>query len=727
MMELPSNGCQLYRFPEGASISFFSRMASSINNAIYLRRRRRLQLPSATGTATLPPEYIATLLRNLESLGVTFTERLITTCSKLSIEQLVALYEELIPLLREARGAHREFQPMYPNFPAQVMMASEGQLYLNAILHYLSIGQYLPVNEREERMPLLEDVELTVLDLGTGEEFEQLFAQIATSNTSLSDQDREDLAWFIRSYGPRIEMLLPESIPQKETMATVVALLVIHTDPTIERLGQYCRTATDLLRVAVVLSNGDASLATPTRFRSFPRKMRRLLLDLLERQSAIVEDMVRWKDRWIRLGERLHPGEFRKRYPRVAEAFGIIRNDLPRTTFNSRVEHALATADTRQALAILRTRPGELARRLDHLLRTGQSDQESILETFGAIADGIATPLLLQLREHFRRRREDIHREHRPLRIFFPKGNLARARAIENNLPHLSQTLCGRVIAICEHTLLERFGALPPLGRCYLDEKLADYMVPFSQRSASRSFRTLVRGSRLPLPEHCRVLRFFIWWHNGINRTDIDLSATMFDERFGYKDIVSYYNLKTYDGCHSGDIIDAPNGASEFIDITVEKALASGVRYIIMTLTSFTDQPYCDLPECFAGWMARTEPESGEIYDPRTVQDRMDITANTRIAIPLIIDIVDKEVIWCDISLRSMPPWANTVHNNMKGIIMTLRAMTDPGKPNLRDLLALHITARGEQVEAPELADTIFSVEQGTPYRLEEIASEYLK
>ena len=33
-------------------------------------------------------------------------------------------------------GAHRKFEPFYPNFPAQVMEMSEAALYFNAILYY---------------------------------------------------------------------------------------------------------------------------------------------------------------------------------------------------------------------------------------------------------------------------------------------------------------------------------------------------------------------------------------------------------------------------------------------------------------------------------------------------------------------------------------------------------------------------------------------------------------
>ncbi len=47
-------------------------------------------------------------------------------------------------------------------------------------------------------------------------------------------------------------------------------------------------------------------------------------------------------------------------------------------------------------------------------------------------------------------------------------------------------------------------------------------------------------------------------------------------------------------------------------------------------------------------------------------------------------------------------------------------------KPNLYDLLLLHAVARGERVQTPKEAKTLFTVESGIPFRLEEIASEYL-
>ncbi len=698
-----------------------------VDNTIYLRRRSKVCLPvpaqkEVGQEALLPLNYVASMLKNIESLGFAFSEPLIAECRALSLDQLTDFYNALVIDLRKAKGAHQSYLPMYPNFPAQVMEMSRAQLYFNSIVHYLTDGKLFPKTELRKRFPLLANVDLQIIECGDQEEFERLFGQIAGSNTSLSEQDKEDLAWFVSTYGEDSARLLPDTIPQKENVAAIAVLLVAHTQNPIEFVQKFCRTATDILRLAVAMSEGDVSLALPAKFRSFKRAERGLLLGLLERQTNPTEDMLRWKDRWIRLGERLHPGEYKRKYPQTAEAFNILRNDLPFETFNRRVEKALADRKVNEAVADFAARPGDFARRLDHLLRIGDTEgQDAVAATFAEVAPKVATPVLLQVRQHFIARNSPM-----PLRVFLPKGNVAKAYAVENTLPALTQSICERVVIGCENALMARFRPLSPLGKVFVDEALSHFMIPFAARSASRSFRTLARGSRLPLPADCKTLRFFVWWKNGKERTDIDLSAALFDQDFHYNDIISYYNLKNYGGCHSGDIVDAPRGASEFIDISLEKAIEMKVRYIVMTLTSYTHQPYCDLPECFAGWMAREIASSGEIYEPKTVQDRLDITADTKIAIPLILDIVENRVIWCDMALKRNPIWVNNVDGNLKGINLTLQSMTQLNKPNLHDLFVLHARARGELVETQEEAETVFSVADGLPFRQDEIASEYL-
>lgn len=698
------------------------------HNTILLRRRNRLIVPRGSGS--LPVSHTAAFNKNLEALGYTLSPAALDAIATLDARVAALLHHEVVTTLKELRGVH-DFVPMYPNFPGQVMDASAASLYLNALRHYLSVWVsdivgderrpfvWLPAYEKEARKPLHDAVTLTVLDLGTEDDLRQIFEGMVASKTSISAADRTELAWYLEHCG----LTLPDVIPNKEVLATVGAVMLSSSE-----LRRHVKTATDVLRIAVAMSAGDVSLAEPTRFRSFTRRERRALLGLLENCSNAIEDMLRWKGRWIRLGERLHPGELRKMFPGAAESFDTLRRGLPVETFGSRVERAMRSGNTAEAIDLLRDRPGELARRLDHLLRIDPSP--SVISEFGEVAHGVSTPVLLQLLTHFRERATP-----RDLRIFFPKGNVAKVAAVGFNLQPIPEAISDAAAHACEGALVDRFSSRPALGRVFIDDRLRDYLVPFSQRSASRSLRTLVRGSRVSLPDYGDTVRFFLWWREGevggrhTRRVDIDLSAVLYDARWRYKEHVSYTNLRssTYRACHSGDITSAPNGACEYIDLDVPSVLAHGGRFVVMSVNSFTGQAFTRIPECRAGWMMREHPGSGEIFEPATVQDRVDIASDTKICIPVILDLLDRKAVWADLALRRHPQFANNVEGNFARMTLIGKAITEVVKPDLFSLFSLHAEARGHRVSHEKDADAVFSLERGiTPYDLETIASEYL-
>lgn len=685
-------------------------------NTIYLRRRSKVTLPEGSGETSL--DVLASLQKNLENLGFLLAEDVIEGLKRLSQTQVDSFYQRPVKDLRAMVGAHRKFKPMYPNFPDQVMEMSEAELYFRAILHYWT--QELPEFEVEERPVLKDKPKFRIIRLGSREDFEGIFTLLAKSKSPVSPQDQEDVKWFVAQYRDGIKRLLPDLIPCKENLAFLGAELIRNTPDAAAVLGDHVKTATDVLRIAVAMSGGDVSLASPCKFGKIRRPERALLLGWIERSESRTEDMLRRKGRWIRLGERLHPAEYAKRFPQTAAAFDVIRNDRPFETFNGKIEAALIRKDTAAVVDLLEARPGELARRLDLLVRTGQ-DPAAVVERFRSRAAQVSTPVLLQVMTHFGHRGEP-----NSLRAFFPKGSVAKVYAISKPLPNLPKGTADEIASICEWVLFERFSKLPPLGDCYLDERLRSYLTPFSQRSASKALRTLVRGSRLPLPD-CTTLRFFVWWKNGTSRVDIDLSAAMFDADFGLVSQLAYYNLTDFGAHHSGDIVDAPKGAAEFIDVDIAKCRERKVRYVVMCLNSFTEQPYCDLPECFAGWMGRQAPNSGEIFEPKTVVDKVDVASDTRICLPAVFDLVTNEVIWADIALTGNPRWANNVAGNLRGVSLMLRAVTGLRKTDLHTLFNLHVRARGKSVPTPDMAETVFAIDQGvTPFDLDRISADFM-
>ena len=307
--------------------------------------------------------------------------------------------------------------------------------------------------------------------------------------------------------------------------------------------------------------------------------------------------------------------------------------------------------------------------------------------------------------------------------------------------------VCGEATdpTVSENALIESYRKKDFMGKVYLSPEFKNYLVPFSQRSASKSLKTIVRGSRLHIAEDIKTLRAFIWWTNTNNgndiwdeyRVDIDLSAAIFDENWNYMEHISYTNLRSrkYQACHSGDITNGGSvngdGVSEFLDVDIDSVVKYGARYVVYQVYSFTNQTFKDLPHAMFGWMGRESAGSGEIYEPKTVEQKMDLTANSTIAIPVIFDCVNREIIWCDMNqtLDSVRcnHFGNNLESNLSGVAATCYGVVNIRKPNLYDLISLHIKARGIPVDTKEEADVIFDVNDGiTPFDTEIFMGEYL-
>jgi len=698
-----------------------------MENAIYLRRKNKILLNRSIENTpfedTKSIQYIATIIKNIEDLGFTLSKSVINVIKNYSKDQLENFYYSIVTDIKLIIGANKKYSPMYPNFPSQVMNATDSELYINAIMHYLTFGEFLPNYKKETRIPLLNANKFKVIDLGDEKEFLSIFTNLLQSKTSLSEMDQSDIKWFFNNKLDFIKNLLPEEIPLKENVA-LVSKLILENGLNQQLLFRYFKTATDVLRLCVALSEGDISLSQNTRFRSFKRKERRLILSLLENCNNIEEDMKRYKNRWIRLGERLHPSEFKTSYLKTQTAFNKLRNNEKIETFNGKVDKAIKESNLMAALDLLKQRPGEFARKLDYLLRK-TNRPNVIINEFKNVAEQVASTVLLQVIEHFKHRNDG-----KELRAFFPKGNISKVFAIDNTLPEVPEIICNNIIRICENSLINQFKQKDYLGKVYVDEALRNYIVPFSQRSSSKSFKTIVRGSKLDFPKNTNTIRTFIYWKEAHNdRTDLDLSAVMYDENWNYLEHVSYTNLRsvTYKAFHSGDITSAPNGASEFIDLDIESVRKYGGRYIVLSINSFTEQNFAEIPECFMGWMARGNPNSGEIYEPKTVENKIDITSEAKICIPMILDLHENKVIWTDIALKSNPRFYNNVEGNQAGMVLMGKAMTTLNKTNLYDLLRLHVKARGEKCYNKEDADIIFSANEGiTPFDHDVIVSQFL-
>lgn len=660
---------------------------------------------------------------NINKLGYMPTQNLISTWYNFTEKELKFVLREFEDTLKILSGADKTYEPMYPNFPEEVMNMEESQLYFNAFVHYISNGTWMPYTSKIERSELNEDIVFTFVDVGTDEDVIDMHTNLMKSKTSISETDKEDLRTFFVSF-PKALKYVPSNIPFKENAAFVskiifdnISIICAPDKEIVFALSNFLKTATDVLRFVTELSNGDTSLASPTKYLKMSRPQRKLILALLERTGNIEEDMKRYASYWIKLGEMLHPTEHQKRFPKTANAFYKIRNNVKIDTFNAKLRKMYDSKDFISAVNLLKNRAGEFARNLDYILRNAnEKDINTILNTFKSVAQTIATPLLLQIRSHF------LYRNNKETtRVAFPKGQLAKAHLITNVPETISENICDKVVKICDMALISNYSTREMMGNVYIAPELKNYIVPFSQRSASDMKKIMTRGSRIAM--NSQFVRSFIWWTNDEEhyRIDIDLSAACYDKNFNTITHCSFTKLrdKFYNLAHSGDITNGGpvdgKGAAEFIDIDLKHLAEKGIKYVVFQVYNYTGYGFDKMVHCDFGFMARNDIRSGELFEPSTVVNKMHVNATTNKCIPCAIDVETAELIWLDINGGLNTSYGNnTLEANLVGTTLTTYGIINMARPTMFDTVLLNAIARGEVVDTKDDADIIFDYDYNT-------------
>ncbi|QQE10972.1 hypothetical protein JD969_15930 [Planctomycetota bacterium] len=617
--------------------------------------------------------------------------------------------------------------------------------------------------EGEKRGRPVERVTFKLLDLGESEvaESKRLFFSLCERTQALSPNDRESLICIIKHWGLDVLSWLPSEIPLRENVAVVFGVLLEkHCDKhVIEHARKYLKTATDVLRLIAVYSGADGSLQSETKIEEvqfevpslrfveyvekvcvleshqratmaylpiqvnrfkvakMPRWLRRELMGKLEGigRHQLIEDMLRHQSYWVWVGEFLHPSEYADRYPKVADAFKVVRKkseDGERApkfrNWYGRVEHLLASGDIAGLVDVLSERPGEFGRRLDHVLQLVVGDEGKaglVVDRFVGLIPELATPMLLTLYKHLPSRLEKV-----PVRVYWPKGRVAMGAMGEDKRVMLSRAVVEPITVAIRDELLKRFGEKKGFERCVIDEQLGSVMVPFNERTASRSAVSLPRGSKISF-DMSKVVRLFLHWcepkadHNG---TDLDLSVAFYDEQWQYKGVCSYYELTLKDSGRrvvaqsSGDRLNAPwpKGATEFVDVNVEKARGMGARYAVTVINAYSGLPFSQLERGFAGVMLRDDAD-GEYLDPRTVELKFDLDGENGIFMPMVIDLEEGVLHWLDVQSKGELCMNNVEKSNVhiSRICPNVMAYFDAGlRPSMFDLALLHAAARCERV-----------------------------
>jgi hypothetical protein len=416
----------------------------------------------------------------------------------------------------------------------------------------------------------------------------------------------------------------------------------------------------------------------------------------------------------------LHPGEYATRFPNVARAFAQLRNASTEAnteasiesgadggaalvTWPSAVERAIACDATGQALLLLAQRPGEFLRRFDLLLRRA-AQPAAVVEAFFAVIERTASPALVSLRAHLAARAKPL-----PARVYWPKAKFCVPVPPTDQRPTLPAALIDDICPRIDAELLRRFAAKPAFDTALLDDDLATIMVPFNERTASRSAVQLPRGSTIAVPPS-KLMRMFMHWCEPPNSfdTDLDLSVGFFDQQWKLVGTCAYYELTALDAAgralakSSGDFTSAPwpDGASEFVDVDRERASAAGYRYAVMVVNAYNGLPFRALPRATAGVMLRDDAV-GDTFDPTAVALAFALDGAHGIFMPLVVDLEASRLHWLDAYSEGQLAH-NNVATSQRSIGRICPAMisyfASGTRPSMLELGRYHAAARCRRV-----------------------------
>ncbi|MFF9472083.1 hypothetical protein ACF1E9_05565 [Streptomyces roseolus] len=652
--------------------------------------RHTLRLPLPTGPAGDGSAAALRFDAALRTAGFALSHSLLRALSGRPGETVVELARRALGAVRERVGDHVGHNAYFVDFPHNVpdtqefwlscvlralddpeaRQAVEAQLSAG-VLNLLTLptyGRYQHTYEEllaahAELTPASGD-RLTLLHPGgpVEEELGALYLSLAGSVTPLGEEHLADLAVLAArcADGPQ-----PVAIPVRENRAVVnAARLRAGAAPLLD-------TVTDVLRLACALSEGDVTLREPTRFRSLSRPLRRALLAGLDGVVAAapekLADVAPYREAWKRLGERLHPHEY-PAWPHAAEVLAVARGESRAPSLDSRVEALLARGDVPGAADLLASAaPGRLFRALDRLLRTAdEAGREAVLAAVERCGSRVAGRVVLSVREHLQNRGAERGAGRR---VFVNRAGGAWVAA--DTRPALPAGVRDRLVALLDAETRRR---LPVPERILVTPEALDVALPLSGRASSGGFGVLPRGSVSPVDGE--LLRFFMYWKQTRLTTDLDLSALVLDERYRPVTWLSYTALADVEGVHSGDVVEAPNGASEFIDLRLGAVRGA---YIVPQVHVFAGEGFEETEESFFGFMLRDREQRGRPFEPRTVRMKSDLRGQGRVALPLAFRRDEEgrwHAHWLHVCLRGAPA-ANRVEDHRVSVTVLLRGLME--------------------------------------------------
>jgi hypothetical protein len=572
---------------------------------------------------------------------------------------------------------------VYKNFPKEVLTMDLATYWINQICMYLGAPKELFAAAAEAREPLNEELKLKVLHPATHSSLRNIYADLLDLPARWTPQQL-DHATMLAGTIINVDVINVDAFAFRENGIRLVMNVMN------DKKHVVMSNATDVLRLAALLSGQEVSLRGVVKFRRFTRQERRFLVTLLDGTTNLTADLVMRPKLWKRLLCLLHPGDFK--LTKVSAAYDRLYNGLDKS-WSATFENALFAKDP-TAVELAAERPGEFMRRLHKLVTT--YGEQAVVAFREKVAEKLTTTQLLKLSGYL------FTIDDRQTLCFPPRGNWGRAQILPNEKPKLgdvvfeletviNDVLSARAQAQFKHGVRVE-GDLSLIKLQTNDNELAKYG----------------RGTVFPIPENVRFIRTASYWkteHGKHSNVWYDNGWMFFDSNWNgigccTWNQVSYMADGTVGALFSGDPLtsgDAEGRACQMIDLYLENLMTSGARYAAWSILAYSRRAFSMADEVLATLQWGEKAEEGKLYEPSRAQMIFSLKGDNLVKYIVLLDLQARTITYLDANLAGS---VMTCDNNFLKAKVQLPAFLE----HLASLPSVHDYVKFAKVSAAKSA-----------------------
>lgn len=680
----------------------------------------------------------ATVAANFISIGFPLTTEQLRALAKADAEDIKDFYEDNFAMLSEVIGAGKQPKPFYPDFPEGCMERSHAEYFIDQVIYGLSGLQLEPKEYMKEKKsyPFIGQPMRRVLMTGSREDLDATFEMAVKSVIAYSKEQREFIMEYVKENPEKINSLIDNAATKNRENAVACAMMVEELSENSLHTAKFMKQPADLLRYAAFKSlqrigaarDPYGAIALKDTKEDMPdfalgRTGRRFVMDnLAEMDRGSGEKLSNFMhghdEEWSRLFKRLHisdPAWKAAKYDNVKQAIIIIQSGMKIDRPTRRLEEAVKAGNVELAVKESAKMPGEFMRRFDKLYRMGieQGKEQVVLDAMKRVSAkaGIATVTgaigNIEMRDHDEEER-------------FFKGKTGKVvRSVNKNRKGFTAEQIEEAVNIAMKGMSEKFVGKKPMGKVFMSDAIATVKIPTDIRDNSGAVGGMTSGSKMPIAEDWKKMRFFTSWtnlmegdenedyYNG-NRVDIDLTVAFCDKNMNVVEFCGWNGSKHGDGfVYSGDVQDGGpadgEGRAEFIDVDIDKLKERGIVYLVPQVNSYTNQKFSEQPHTCFGVMKRTDKDMGKKFEPATVVNRFVLDTEAKQASMYIIDISNREILWLNEKAQE-----NVASRGLYGMLNQVGRVSGSKTMSLNRLIEANAMSNGEFTKNPQDADIIF-------------------